>query len=222
LYRSEIDIDDYNEQIKESCCLEVGDTVWALVNLLNALYHITVIDKIKQEIYFKYEINSCLRSIILFGNQMEQEYALNVLWQLCFDQTIGLNVMNDTILYDFIKSLCEKKIEAKNVSEKASGIIWILNKRNEKKNESNKDLLRTSSSYNNSNNGKHIMISYNRASRDLCLAIKQELEKNKFKVWIDVESISGSSLESMANAIEQSICILMCMTEKYKQSTNCR
>jgi hypothetical protein len=29
-------------------------------------------------------------------------------------------------------------------------------------------------------------------------------------------------LESMANAIENSFCILVCMTEKYKQSPNCR
>lgn len=66
------------------------------------------------------------------------------------------------------------------------------------------------------------MISYNRGSRDLCLQIKAELEKCQFKVWIDVENISGSSLESMANAIENSFCILICMTEKYKQSPNCR
>ncbi len=66
------------------------------------------------------------------------------------------------------------------------------------------------------------MISYNRQSREMCLQIKAELEKSRFKVWIDVEDISGSSLESMANAIENSFCILVCMTEKYKQSPNCR
>ncbi len=62
----------------------------------------------------------------------------------------------------------------------------------------------------------------NRDSRDLCLQIKAEIEKLDLKVWIDIEAISGSSLESMANAIENSICVLMCMTEKYKQSANCR
>jgi male-specific lethal 1 len=72
------------------------------------------------------------------------------------------------------------------------------------------------------NIGKHIMISYNRESRDLCLKIKSELESQNLKVWIDTESISGSSLESMALAIENSFCVLMCMTEKYKQSPNCR
>lgn len=69
---------------------------------------------------------------------------------------------------------------------------------------------------------KHLMISYNRESRDLCLSIKAELEKLGYKIWIDVEDIHGSSLESMANAIEKSACVLMCMTEKYKLSSNCR
>lgn len=35
----------------------------------------------------------------------------------------------------------------------------------------------------------HIMISYNRESRDVLLAIKSDLEKYGYKVWIDVEDI---------------------------------
>jgi hypothetical protein len=69
---------------------------------------------------------------------------------------------------------------------------------------------------------RHIMISYNSGSRATCLKIKKELETQGHRVWIDVESIHGSSLESMASAIENSWCVLMCMTESYKQSTNCR
>ena len=66
------------------------------------------------------------------------------------------------------------------------------------------------------------MISYNKWNRDLCLEIKNALEAGGYKVWIDVESIHGSSLESMANAVEDSTGVLMCMTENYKQSSNCR
>lgn len=69
---------------------------------------------------------------------------------------------------------------------------------------------------------KHLMISYNKMSRDLCLEIKKTLEAGGYKIWIDVESIHGSSLESMANAVENSAGVLMCMTENYKQSSNCR
>ena len=67
-----------------------------------------------------------------------------------------------------------------------------------------------------------IMISYNSASRNLCMKIKEELEKNNFKVWIDVDEIHGSSLEAMARAVESSDYILMCVTEKYRQSVNCQ
>ncbi|CAF0847844.1 unnamed protein product [Brachionus calyciflorus] len=66
------------------------------------------------------------------------------------------------------------------------------------------------------------MISYNSKSRPICLNIKKELEKNGYKVWIDFESIYGSSLEAMANAIETSFCVLMCITENYKESNFCR
>ena len=69
---------------------------------------------------------------------------------------------------------------------------------------------------------KHIMISYNSKSKETCLKIRNELENIGFITWIDVQNISGSSLESMADAIENSHCVLMCMTEKYKQSPNCR
>lgn len=66
------------------------------------------------------------------------------------------------------------------------------------------------------------MISYNSQSRELCLKIKKALVSLGYKVWIDVDCIRGSSLESMAFAIESSRCVLMCMTENYKLSANCR
>ena len=69
---------------------------------------------------------------------------------------------------------------------------------------------------------KQIMISYNRESREICTKIKEELEKLNYNVWIDFEDIRGSSLESMALAIEESDAVLMGMTEKYKLSSNCR
>lgn len=37
-----------------------------------------------------------------------------------------------------------------------------------------------------------------------------------------MESIFGSSLESMASAIENSMIVIMCMTQKYKESNYCR
>jgi hypothetical protein len=42
------------------------------------------------------------------------------------------------------------------------------------------------------------------------------------KVWIDINDIHGSSMDSMAKAVEESYCVLICVTEKYRQSPNCQ
>lgn len=71
-----------------------------------------------------------------------------------------------------------------------------------------------------SKQAEHIMISYNKESRDVCLRIKNELENEGHRVWIDVEDIHGSSLESMALAIEGSKCVLICKKERKKLIQN--
>jgi hypothetical protein len=72
------------------------------------------------------------------------------------------------------------------------------------------------------NQGHHIMISYNSESRPLCLQVKADLEANGYKVWMDIQDIHGSSLDSMAKAVEDAAVILMCVTENYRASVNCQ
>ena len=67
-----------------------------------------------------------------------------------------------------------------------------------------------------------MFISYNSESRSICLDIKTFLKKIGFKCWIDVENIHGSSIDAMAKGIETAPCVLICKTEKYKESNNCR
>jgi len=66
------------------------------------------------------------------------------------------------------------------------------------------------------------MISYNWKSRDFCVKLKDTLKKSGINVWIDIEQIQGSALQSMAEAVEDSQVVIICMTENYFQSPNCR
>jgi len=68
----------------------------------------------------------------------------------------------------------------------------------------------------------HVMISYNRDSRALCLKVKTALEESGYKVWMDTVNMHGDSLEAMAQAVENASVILMCVTEKYRASANCQ
>jgi len=55
------------------------------------------------------------------------------------------------------------------------------------------------------------------------LQIYQEL-KTRFPIWIDLQEMDKymNVLEAMARAVEQASIVLVCFSDKYKQSRNCR
>jgi hypothetical protein len=236
-----------NETDKSENCMIAATitkrrTMWHCVELLNALYHMAICDEIKMEIYEKQNMKEYLRVIISNGNEIEQEYSIKLLWQLCFDKKIAHHVTDDDLLMRKLEQLRDLKGQnVESLKNVCHGILWqcenalkVLKvkqwefalKDEEKPWEiALKDKeVRTmpNRSISHIEKEKHIMISYNRDAREICLNIKKELEKQGLNIWIDVESMHGSSLESMANAVEKSMCVLMCMTEKYKQSPFCR
>ena len=245
---------------------------WNIIELLECIYRFSIVDHLKYDIYNFYSLKNHLRVIIYEGNDIEEEFALKLVYQLCFDDRIAEDVYRDIKLKDTVVSLKEYGTE-ENLVKYCTGIILLcrqklkINSENEDmiysdnnhgmigfntsdNNESNpfedssavangdvisdfKNILKgllenktveqdKKSKYINSGGNRHIMFSYNSKSKELCLKIKNELEKNGLTVWIDVENVCGSSLESRERAIEASYCVLMCMTEKYKQSSNCR
>jgi hypothetical protein len=68
----------------------------------------------------------------------------------------------------------------------------------------------------------HVMISYNWGNQRMVKRIAKYLRDHGITVWIDVDNLQGSIVEAMANAIEQADIFLMCYSQKYKYSNNCR
>ena len=66
------------------------------------------------------------------------------------------------------------------------------------------------------------MISYQWDTQDTMLRVKTELESQGFSVWMDVEQMEGSILETMARAVEKSSVFLLAVSQKYQNSPNCR
>lgn len=73
-------------------------------------------------------------------------------------------------------------------------------------------------SYNNHN----VMISYNSGSKETVFKIRDYLKQNGVTFWIDVEHMSGSTLDAMSEAVENCTVFLMCYSAKYSQSENCK
>lgn len=67
-----------------------------------------------------------------------------------------------------------------------------------------------------------LMISYSHQDKKLVHQIYYQLLKNGLKVWMDLENMYGSTIDRMAEAIQNSQLILVCMSLKYQTSPYCK
>jgi hypothetical protein len=162
------------------------------INIMKALNQIAAVDKLKRVIYYEFNLNNTLRTFIMHGAPKEKENALGLLWQLSYDDKVAEDVVNDTELYSEIKSLSSNKSLDKSINKNAFGILWVLRK---KALCEDRDVVgREISPGTNKTKKPHIMISYNSASRDQCLKVKSELEKEGYVVCIYIHlSLANNS-----------------------------
>ena len=69
---------------------------------------------------------------------------------------------------------------------------------------------------------QHVMMSYQWEHQDLVLRLSTDLKAVGFNMWLDVEQMQGSTVESMADAVERAAVMLICISKPYKESPNCR
>jgi hypothetical protein len=69
---------------------------------------------------------------------------------------------------------------------------------------------------------EQIMISYARLDQAIAIKLADRLRIAGFNIWIDLQKRSGSRLESMANAVENSKLIIILVSSIYKKSAGCR
>ena len=190
---------------------------FSITGILLGLYQLSVNNTTKYDLYVKYNLKEYLKTIIQKGTVIEQKYSIQVLAQLCFDYQVLDIVSNDKEIAELVENMTKpENCEMNTMRKLCEQITWQIKMKGKKLEEGRVKPIK------DNNEQKQVMISYNSASRDLCLKIKEELEKNNYKVWIDINEIHGSSLEAMARAVESSDYILMCITEKYRQSVNCQ
>ncbi|CAF1500579.1 unnamed protein product [Rotaria sp. Silwood1] len=74
----------------------------------------------------------------------------------------------------------------------------------------------------NQQHEKHIIISYNSSSRDICQKIYDRLIEKNYKVWMHLSDMGDDILVSMARAVENSYIVLLCINQQYYTSEYCR
>eukprot|EP01052_Picozoa_sp_SAG31_P049085 SAG31_NODE_10586_length_1121_cov_1.096869_1_plen_132_part_10 len=68
---------------------------------------------------------------------------------------------------------------------------------------------------------KHVMISYCWEQQQVIKRVHTALVARGYRMWIDIEQMKGSTVDSMAAAVEDAEVMLMGVSQQYKESTNC-
>jgi hypothetical protein len=70
----------------------------------------------------------------------------------------------------------------------------------------------------------HVLISFALSNRDACLEIKHKLELKNIKVLMGINDSDSKSwsIQKMRDNVDKSACVVICLTERYRQCNDCQ
>eukprot|EP00026_Physarum_polycephalum_P005765 Phypoly_transcript_05803.p1 GENE.Phypoly_transcript_05803~~Phypoly_transcript_05803.p1 ORF type:complete len:616 (+),score=85.44 Phypoly_transcript_05803:46-1893(+) len=191
-----------------------GEVQFHLLDLILPFANLSVIDS-KKDILGKRTIGSFLKVVADEVPKLPeiQEYlprakqeAAKAIWNFAFlesNRTIILNALGIGKLENSLKQTNDPILK--------KNIMGILNMFSAERN-----II-----YNRYTSKGHIMISYNFEDQPTVIRIRKSLKENGSIIWVDFEQTETNLTETMA-AIEQADLVLVCMSQKYKDTPCCR
>lgn len=178
--------------------------------LAEGLSHLAINDNNKQVLGQKGAIQVLVSMIKTSRDNEEKASAVKALWMLAFDEDNKNLIAQEEGALDTLRQL--QHSEDPDVQKGAAGALWeIEGKTARKQAEETREV-----------SGNHVMISYQWDSQEVLVEVKNKLQASGYRVWMDLEQMGGSTLEAMAKAVENASVILVCVSQRYKESPNCR
>ncbi|XP_077996742.1 uncharacterized protein LOC144450050 [Glandiceps talaboti] len=199
--------------LRDALCSQTGRAEgFSSMELAQGLGHLAVNDRNKTKIDSAGAL-PLLVEMLQRSDPTEQAAAANALWNLTFDDAVRKKIKDNE---DCILALQQlSRAENERVKSAANGALWVIGR-------DDRPPTRRYSSRSGKFVQPHIMISYQWGSQTTVLKIANDLKDAGYNVWIDVEYMGGSTLEAMAEAVENAAVVLVCASHKYKESPNCR
>lgn len=159
-----------------------------------------------------------LKRLLKKGKNAEQIAVVNAIWELSFAKKNKVLFKEDKEVWKTLKEL--RNSDDKELSKAAQGAYFVINEGKDQEKRSKKP--ESEKADKEAPDAGHIMLSYNWGNQKILLQIRDRLQEKGMTVWMDVDNMEGSILEAMARAVEEARIVLVCYSEKYKDSQNCR
>ncbi|KAL5013694.1 hypothetical protein ScPMuIL_007964 [Solemya velum] len=164
------------------------------------------------------------------GDEEEQTESVGALWSLAFNAEIQEKMMDPELgVIDVLN--VEQMSENAAVSRACKGTLWTMREQL-KASDKYKDLgeglckikhtTKPGTKLLSDTDHGHVMISYQWDCQPVLMKVRDQLRSSGFRVWMDIDDMGGSTLQAMAEAVENSAVVLVCFSQRYKDSPNCR
>ena len=177
--------------------------------LAEGLSHLAINDTNKNILGQNGVIHVLISVIKTSKEDEEKASATRALWMLAFHDNNKEKVRQEEGAMDILHRLQQSKNS--EVQKAAAGALWELEGKTARQ-----------SSEKIESTGNHVMISYQWDSQEVLVEVKNRLQASGYRVWMDLEQMKGSTLEAMAEAVENASAVLVCVSRRYKESQNCR
>ena len=138
--------------------------------------------------------------------------VFDIIWALSFNRDIQVQLRSNASFMSKLVHLPDV-CDSAQVRKVVHGIVWNLESNNDDdrtRTDKDEELL------------FDIMISYSHKDKILCKRLYDELVASGYRVWIDFDQMHGNVMDAMAQAIERSRTMVICMSEQYRRSNYCR
>ena len=140
----------------------------------------------------------------------ERASAVEALWMLAFANSNKDIIREGDGTMEILRTLHHS--QNTEVQKAAAGALWEIEGKT----------ARDKADKTKEGSGNHVMISYQQDAQEIMIQVKNQLQANGCRVWMDLEQMSGSTLETRAKAVENAAVVLICVSQRYKESPNCR
>ena len=178
--------------------------------LAEGLSHLAINDHNKKILGQNGAIRVLTATLQTSNDDEETASGARALWMLAFDDTNKDKIRQEEGTLNTIRALYHSANP--EVQEAAAGALWEIEGKTAR---SNEDKTKETT-------GKHVMISYQWDAQEVLVEVKNKLQASGYRVWMDLEQMGGSTLEAMAKAVENAAVVLVCVSQRYKESPNCR
>ncbi|XP_077865675.1 uncharacterized protein LOC100367673 [Saccoglossus kowalevskii] len=201
---------------------EVGDYTFTALEIVDGIIHLAANDTNKEKLVDKNVLPLLVKLLCDDCTDRENEKAAVAIWNLAFHENNKERIKAEPNCLDELKRLKESSNQA--ISKACTGALWQLGGMEQQLEHA--ELMAELKSNDEEESGEtnlgHVMISYQWDCQKVMIKVKDLLKAAGFRVWMDVDQMAGSTLEAMAEAVEKADVVLICMSEKYKNSPSCR